>query len=198
MSGYPGKGAKRARYGIVISVITPFLRLMNDGKTPFMGDFRDAVFRAVKKAAGAAYRAIIRPPSKIFIKTAAWKVMEAAYMKASDGGELPANARQIMYAARPEILRLAGVAPGLALAGAQRHQRRSLRARRRCLFRRAFRNAALGNVSPDLLGFVHDSRLLPRKYRAGAGLRERARTVSCAELGRLTLPGLFLCETMQS
>jgi len=41
-------------------------------------------------------------------KTAAWQVMEAAYLKASNQGRLPANARQIMYAARPEILRLTG------------------------------------------------------------------------------------------
>jgi hypothetical protein len=37
------------------------------------------------------------------IKEVANAVMEAAYMKASDNGTLPANARQIMYAARPEI-----------------------------------------------------------------------------------------------
>jgi hypothetical protein len=42
------------------------------------------------------------------IKDAAWKVMEEAYMKASDNNSLPAAARQIMYAARPEILRIAG------------------------------------------------------------------------------------------
>jgi hypothetical protein len=34
--------------------------------------------------------------------------MKDAYLKASDNGELPAKARQIMYAARPEILRLTG------------------------------------------------------------------------------------------
>jgi hypothetical protein len=103
------KGAKRGQYSIVVSVISPYVRLMNDGKTPFMGDFRDAVFRAVNKAAGAAYRAMVRPPTKMTIAKAARQVMEVAYMKASDGNTLPANARQIMYAARPDILRLAGV-----------------------------------------------------------------------------------------
>jgi hypothetical protein len=39
-------------------------------------------------------------------KEAAWRVMEAAYLKASNQGTLLANARQIMYAARPDILRL--------------------------------------------------------------------------------------------
>ena len=40
------------------------------------------------------------------IKDAAYLIMHDAYMAASDNGTLPANARQIMYAARPEILRL--------------------------------------------------------------------------------------------
>lgn len=44
--------------------------------------------------------------SKIDIKAAAYEVMESAYLKASDNGKLPANARQIMYAARPLILQL--------------------------------------------------------------------------------------------
>ena len=46
-----------------------------------------------------------RPMSTV---RAAWQVMEAAYLKASNQGRLPANARQIMYAARPDIIRLTG------------------------------------------------------------------------------------------
>jgi hypothetical protein len=82
---------------------------MNDGKTPFLGDRRVPLVRAMTKAVGSAYRAMIRPPRKMTIIDAAWRVMEKAYMKASAGGTLPANARQIMYAARPDILRLAEV-----------------------------------------------------------------------------------------
>lgn len=41
---------------------------------------------------------------RVTVKEVAWDVMEAAYNKVSDNGRLPANARQIMYAARPEIL----------------------------------------------------------------------------------------------
>ena len=37
---------------------------------------------------------------------AAERLMPAAYMKASANGTLPANPRQIYYAARPEMLRL--------------------------------------------------------------------------------------------
>jgi DNA topoisomerase VI subunit B len=39
----------------------------------------------------------------ISIKHAAWEAMEDAYMAASDNDSLPANARQVMYAARIEI-----------------------------------------------------------------------------------------------
>jgi hypothetical protein len=39
-------------------------------------------------------------------KEAAWHVMEECYMAASDGGRLPAMARQIFYQARPKIMHL--------------------------------------------------------------------------------------------
>jgi hypothetical protein len=41
-------------------------------------------------------------------KEAAAEVLEAAYMKASDNGQLPATARQIYYTARPLMLELTG------------------------------------------------------------------------------------------
>jgi hypothetical protein len=47
---------------------------------------------------------------KISTKEAAWSVMEAAYNKVSGPRRLPANARQIMYAARPTILEMTGKA----------------------------------------------------------------------------------------
>ena len=46
-----------------------------------------------------------RPTS---IKAAAYSVMEQAYLAASANGTLPANPRQIMYAARPDILAITG------------------------------------------------------------------------------------------
>lgn len=42
-------------------------------------------------------------PSRVTARDVAFRVMKAAYLKASAGGTLPANARQIMYAARPAI-----------------------------------------------------------------------------------------------
>jgi hypothetical protein len=44
----------------------------------------------------------------VSIKEAAAQVMEQAYLKASGDGRFPANARQIMYAARPHILEITG------------------------------------------------------------------------------------------
>jgi DNA topoisomerase VI subunit B len=43
---------------------------------------------------------------KVSIKRAAYQVMPEAYRHTSDGGRLPANARQIMYAARPRVQEL--------------------------------------------------------------------------------------------
>ncbi|MGO9056943.1 MAG: DUF2399 domain-containing protein [Candidatus Binataceae bacterium] len=45
---------------------------------------------------------------KATIKTAAYEVMSQAYLLASANGTLPANARQIMYAARPLVLERTG------------------------------------------------------------------------------------------
>jgi hypothetical protein len=57
-----------------------------------------------------AYRGqrLAREGRDIFIKEAAEQVMEAAYMAASANDTLPATARQVMYAARPEIQKLTG------------------------------------------------------------------------------------------
>ena len=102
-------GPKRANYNIDLSVIAPYVRLTGDGKTPFLGDFRGAIETAVRGAAAEAYRNMIRPPASMSIKDAAYAVMREAYLKASDDGALPAKARQIMYAARGDILQLTGV-----------------------------------------------------------------------------------------
>jgi hypothetical protein len=102
-------GAKRANYTLTLSIITPLVQLTGDGKAPFLGDFHEAIEKAVGGAAREAYQQMVRPPSALTLKDAAWAVMKDAYMKASGNGELPAKARQIMYAARGELLRLTGV-----------------------------------------------------------------------------------------
>ncbi len=47
-------------------------------------------------------------PPKITLRSAAFEVMEEAYNKASSNGKYCANARQIMYAARPKIIEIVG------------------------------------------------------------------------------------------
>jgi hypothetical protein len=45
---------------------------------------------------------------RVTLKEAVFRVIEDAYLKASSGGRLFANARQVMYAARPLVLELTG------------------------------------------------------------------------------------------
>jgi DNA topoisomerase VI subunit B len=65
---------------------------------------RDGVAR--QRSIDAAVKAARRPQQSV--KSAAYAVMEQAYQLASANGTLPANARQVMYAARPLILDMTG------------------------------------------------------------------------------------------
>lgn len=95
--GQVPKGA----YRVTVAITTPAIALINDGKTPDLTPFRTALTTIV----GPVMRRAHRPTSKgVSIKDAAFTTMEDAYLRASAGGTLPANARQIMYAARPFIL----------------------------------------------------------------------------------------------
>lgn len=66
--------------------------------------------KKTKRGRGLSRRAVKRLYSRrvyeVSIKDAAYQVMEQAYMRASAGNTLPANARQIMYQARPLIQKL--------------------------------------------------------------------------------------------
>jgi hypothetical protein len=64
---------------------------------------RDASARLRRDDRLVYYR--VRPVS---IVNAAYRVMRQAYMSASANGALPANPRQIMYVARPEIFKISG------------------------------------------------------------------------------------------
>jgi len=95
----------KGSYGVKIAITTPAIALISDGKTPDLAPFRHALASCI----GSALRRAHRPVSKsVSIKVAAFDAMEDAYLKASAGGTLPANARQIMYAARPIILQRTG------------------------------------------------------------------------------------------
>jgi hypothetical protein len=101
-------GMRGGNYDITLSVIAPYIELASDGKEPALGQFSEAIVGAIKKAGNAAHRAMERPERGLSIRDAAWRVMESAYAVASGDGGYPANARQIMYAARPSILELTG------------------------------------------------------------------------------------------
>jgi hypothetical protein len=102
------KVPKTGDYAVTLSVIAPHIQLATDGKEPALAPFSEAIAGALSEACRAAYRAMSRPDRGVSIKDAAWSVMEDAYRIASGDGRFPANARQIMYAARPAILRLTG------------------------------------------------------------------------------------------
>jgi hypothetical protein len=56
-----------------------------------------------------SYRAVrLTRQRGVSLKEAAAQIMEAAYLQASGNGTLPANARQIMYAARGHIQKVTG------------------------------------------------------------------------------------------
>jgi hypothetical protein len=67
---------------------------------------RKAEERDRNAVANRRYR-LIRTRS-MSLRDAAFEVMEEAYLAASDNGRLPVKARQVMYAARPKILKLTG------------------------------------------------------------------------------------------
>ena len=65
-------------------------------------------YTEMRKAEERARRRVNRSDymysDRVTVREIAWEVMEDAYNKVSDNGTMPANARQIMYAARPGIL----------------------------------------------------------------------------------------------
>jgi DNA topoisomerase 6 subunit A-like protein len=101
-------GPKTADYDITLGIISPHIDLATDGKEPALAPFSEAIAMVLRKACNAAHRAMGKPPGSMSIKDAAWQVMVEAYRIASTSGTLPANARQIMYAARPHILAFTG------------------------------------------------------------------------------------------
>jgi hypothetical protein len=100
--------AATGHYTITISIISPHIDLATDGKEPALAPFGAAIAEAVRRACSAAHHQMDRPVREMSIKAAARLVMPDAYHLASGGGQYPANARQIMYAARPRILELTG------------------------------------------------------------------------------------------
>lgn len=113
---------------LVVHIATPRFKFADRGKTTIelRGDLQAAIepaMRSVTKSWKKAKRqadqddrlsrnqiARLRSaPHRVTTREAAFDVMEEAYNKASSNGKYLANARQIMYAARPAILSRIGV-----------------------------------------------------------------------------------------
>jgi hypothetical protein len=99
---------KLGDYAVTLSIVTPHLPLTSEGKEPALKHLAKPIIDVICKSARKAHAAFDRP-EQTRIKDAAWEIMEEAYLNASDDGKLPANARQIMYAARPYILEQTGL-----------------------------------------------------------------------------------------
>lgn len=109
---------------LALHMVCPKFELLDRGKGSVRLPFGDAVAKAVldvtkdwaaykkkeerdqKQADRLLERMSRKPAERASIKDAAYSVMAEAYQKASGNGLYPANARQIMYAARPAIQEL--------------------------------------------------------------------------------------------
>jgi len=100
----PADGA----YEVVLAVTSPTVPITTEGKEPDLRPLWDAIVPVLAKAMRAAHKATRPSLRRGGIKSAAHEVMEEAYLKASADGTLPANARQIYYAARPLMQELLG------------------------------------------------------------------------------------------
>jgi DNA topoisomerase VI subunit B len=106
----------------LIHISRPRFEFMDRGKTKIELGFKDVLISAIKsvtkqwkaakrkadkedKVASRHLNELRRKVTKISLRDAAFDVMENAYNKVSSNGKYYANARQIMYAARPDILR---------------------------------------------------------------------------------------------
>lgn len=84
---------------------TPLREALQSGIRSIAKDWKKAKQRSERVRSSDMDR-IRHRPRHISLKQAAYSVMQAAYLKASANGTLPANARQVMYAARPLVLKL--------------------------------------------------------------------------------------------
>jgi hypothetical protein len=84
---------------------------VSSGKAPDFKPFAGDVLEAVVKAGRAAQAGMRRRTTRDMptIKDAVYLLLPDAYARVSDGGRYHANARQIMYEMRPDILRICGI-----------------------------------------------------------------------------------------
>jgi hypothetical protein len=91
-----------ASWEVTVAVSCPYVSIRSDGKAPELAPFEPLIATAVGKSLSASRGRLGRGRAGWpTVREAAFAVMEDAYRQASGGGRYPANARQIMYAARP-------------------------------------------------------------------------------------------------
>ena len=106
-----GKQVNRNKsYSVVLAISSPFIPIVSSGKMPqllngtYGAEIIDALFSTMKKAGAATTK---KKPGMNLLD-AGFLCMEEAYNKVSNNGQYWANARQLMYAARPKMLKLSG------------------------------------------------------------------------------------------
>lgn len=98
-------------YTVILSVSSPYIPIISSGKEPNLLDgaystaIKEALHYTMKKA-GASNKQ--RRKTGLTLIDAADICMEDAYNKVSNNGQYWANARQLMYAARPRMLEITG------------------------------------------------------------------------------------------
>lgn len=106
------KQINRSRnYRVILSVSSPYIPIISSGKEPNLldGAYSSAIVDALQytmKKAGAANPT--KRKTSFTLIDAADMCMQDAYNKVSNNGQYWANARQLMYAARPRLLEITG------------------------------------------------------------------------------------------
>jgi hypothetical protein len=99
-------------YSAVLSISSPYFPILSSGKAIDMEEYVYDLIRVFVTAGKKAKTALNKRKPKekrITIKDAVERLLPDAYERVSEGGRYWANARQLMYAMRPEILRICKV-----------------------------------------------------------------------------------------
>lgn len=99
-------------YDVILSIISPFIPIVSSGKAPALvdtygSDLLAVLEPALKKANKLPKEASAKARPNLIQATD--MVLKEAYNKVSSNGKYWANARQLMYAARPKILEITGL-----------------------------------------------------------------------------------------
>ena len=92
----------------MFSITTPHVPILSSGKKPDLTNFAQAILLAVANAGRKAQAQIKRTTKKMTINDAVTHLLPGAY-EDLHAGRYWVNARQLMYAMRPDILRMCGI-----------------------------------------------------------------------------------------